>query len=497
MLDSRERINYGQQLKAPAGYKLDKALAATYSLDLDALTACTLALHLQHSLDDEPVTGDRAVFLECVEALRSRMLVIHHPSALKCSPRYNRVLGLLEPMLVQAKLPRGPEGAFSSFHPKFWLLSFSHEDSSALWMMRLVILTRNISFDRSWDLAVSFDGVVGKDERRMADGLASFIESVTPGDHRAFVEDLCGKLARVQWTTPEHFSSPRFLPGLPDFAVRGGNCPVDIDGTVDELLVAAPFVDASQLEEFGLKCGGPKTLVSRAETLDALGTASTAGWRSLVLSDAVVSGEEKLEQVDAKPQDLHAKLIVSRKGQDTVWHLGSANFTNAALGRRGASPRNTELMVRMKATGPRLSPGKLLSDLMAAGILVAHEFSDPPPPDPERDSDLRRLVHALCCDVRWSLSLEREAADLFTVTLHASSLPVFPRNFGVLVELAGHVGQKNLRGELRWKGIPLCDVSAFVRIQITKEDDGFTKEFVVKSDLLGRWPCSPFPIRRS
>jgi hypothetical protein len=486
MLNPRERIDYGQELQAPPGFRLERALAATFSLDLDALTASTLALHLRQVLDDEAVE-DRAVFLECVEALRSRLLVIHHPSAVKCSPRYNRVLGMLEPMLAPAKLARGREGAFSSFHPKFWLLSFREDEAAEPSRMRLVVLTRNISFDRSWDLAVSFDGIVGDTERRTNDELADFVRTIVPGEHREFASGLCDLLPRVEWSCPDGFSGLRFFPGLPKAVVPGGKVPFQLDDGADELLVMAPFVDAEQLAGLAANSRGRKTLVSRARTLDALGEEAIAGWRPMVLSDAIVSGEERLEQSGAKDQELHAKIIVARVGRRNVWHLGSANLTNAALGRGGGSPRNTELMVRLAADERRFSPGRLVQELENAGILVGHEFGEPPAPDPEREPDFRYAVHALSTEVRWMLRLEQHDGGCVTATLRAEPLPQLPRNIAVTIGLAGHAGQASLREELHWSGIPLCDLSAFVRIEVTHTASGCSKEFLVKAELSGRW----------
>ncbi len=45
-----------------------------------------------------------------------------------------------------------------SFHPKFWLLKYLSDQGEILY--RIIILSRNLTFDRSWDLAVSLDGVV-------------------------------------------------------------------------------------------------------------------------------------------------------------------------------------------------------------------------------------------------------------------------------------------------------------------------------------------------
>ena len=56
------------------------------------------------------------------------------------------LFSFLEEMVVQA-LPKNSTGAF---HPKVWVLRYRREDEA---MLRVLVLSRNLTFDKSWDTA--------------------------------------------------------------------------------------------------------------------------------------------------------------------------------------------------------------------------------------------------------------------------------------------------------------------------------------------------------
>ena len=53
-----DRLDYGELLHSPAGYGLDLGIATTFSLDLEALVAASLALNLDQTLEGD-LSGER------------------------------------------------------------------------------------------------------------------------------------------------------------------------------------------------------------------------------------------------------------------------------------------------------------------------------------------------------------------------------------------------------------------------------------------------------
>ena len=63
----------------------------------------------------------------------------------------NPVFALLESSIFEVVLKKE-----RSFHPKVWLVKYIDSNGKALY--RLIVLSRNLTFDRSWDVAVVLEG---------------------------------------------------------------------------------------------------------------------------------------------------------------------------------------------------------------------------------------------------------------------------------------------------------------------------------------------------
>ncbi len=154
---SKDRLDYGAQLTPPDGFELDAAVATSYTLDLNALLAVPIALCFANTLEGD-LKGEKLALLEAISQLHGKLKVFYQKGKIHNPNSYNRLYALLEPCL-QAIVPDG--GVFSSFHPKLWLLRFKQTgvaERSAKIQYRLLVLSRNLTFDRSWDLALCLDG---------------------------------------------------------------------------------------------------------------------------------------------------------------------------------------------------------------------------------------------------------------------------------------------------------------------------------------------------
>lgn len=277
---TKNRLDYAEQLRAPPGYRLDLGIATTYSLDLEALVATSLALNSDHSLEGD-LSGERLALLESLDQLQDKLLIFYQRGRIKAPHQYSRLFTLLEPLLVPTVSLGGPQGAFASFHPKIWLLRFRADDKTLRDRFRLLVLSRNISFDRSWDVAVTIDGETVKTRGNTDARLVNFLRRLSQSDAQAQrVEDMCRSLANVHWHALDEFPEWSILPGFAKDDQEVGMAPIEIDGNIDELLVMSPFVDAdpaSLLQDLGQRTRGVKTLISRADTLDAIGKQALAG----------------------------------------------------------------------------------------------------------------------------------------------------------------------------------------------------------------------------
>ncbi len=355
MLDyRRNRLDYGEMLVPPSGYRLERAVGATYSADLNTLLSIPVALIYAQTLEGKLDT-ERFQLLEAIKGIASKVTVYHQKGQLHVPPKYNRLYAFLEDMLV----PVYPETAFSSFHPKLWVLRYVHEEDKYEPIHRTIVLSRNLTFDRSWDVAMCLEGVETSDAVDQTQPLCDFLKylnGLSPfPDATAFIK----RISRTKFDKPDGFGRLSFHPvGIPGHYTS----PIQTL-TAESALIISPFVDNKAVQGINDNVEGDVYLFSRVDELakldaDVIGQCA----QCYHLSNWIVEGERQLEAngeniEDIQEQDLHAKVYVFEVGGRPHWYLGSANATSAALS------RNIEFLVGLKGkTKGHINP--LLDDLL-------------------------------------------------------------------------------------------------------------------------------------
>lgn len=151
-----DRLDYGELLAPPAGYSLHTAVGTTYSLDFDALVGVCIALGLSESTNSE-LKANPVHMLEALRRTSSRVALFCEAGQIHAPANNSPLYILLEKMVFEVKVKEQKvQPKYPSFHPKFWLLKYINADGSFLY--RLVVLSRNLTFDRSLDVAVKLDG---------------------------------------------------------------------------------------------------------------------------------------------------------------------------------------------------------------------------------------------------------------------------------------------------------------------------------------------------
>lgn len=473
----RDRFDYGEQLNAPDGFELDAAIATTYSLDLDALLAVSVALGFKDTLEGD-LSGEKLVLLEAISGLKDKLRVFYQKGKINFPPEYNYLFTLLEPCLSPV-VPKG--GEFSSFHPKLWLLRYveSGKKRKREVRYRLIVLTRNLTFDRSWDIASSIDGTLMKDvqtEESNREWIDFFLSLLRHEKGFSPKRSFSKELPYVKWSM-DYLWSIKLLPG-------GGKHKRPLEfWDIDSMMVVSPFIrDAGNqikgLDWLGSQVpeGGNKLLFSRAEELNAIGEEKLADWECYAINSDVVEGEEKLEE-GLELHNLHAKLIVTQRGNVVDWHLGSANATSAALGHSSSDkPRNTEFMMRISGYSDKIGPDVLMEQWVGEeegrGLFVPHVFETLDDlEETEASMQLRSMTFALI-DAEWLLKGVHEATGAYTLTLEVNSQKLFEKIklSGAKVEvdqLAIAGAKKTLTEQMQWNNVELTQISAFIPLSIS------------------------------
>ncbi|QDT95277.1 phospholipase D family protein [Gimesia aquarii] len=384
MLDvKKHRLDYGTMLIPPSGYRLAKAVAATYSLDLNTLLSIPVALFFSQTLEGNFET-ERVQLLEAIQRCPDVLRVYHQSGKMHVPQKHNRLYGLLEPCVVGIL----PENAYTSFHPKVWVLRYEHDDEPTKY--RVIVLSRNLTYDRSWDIAAHLDGEVTDEKKKKTQPLASFVKYMTSferfdGD-RKFIADL----RKVKFETPAGFNSNFFFHPIGFDEFRN---PLK-EQTGNRAICISPFVHDDAVKMLRRNVTDELMLFGCREELRKLNTETLDDIRAFCISDLIVDGESQDKGEDGEgeqaEQNLHAKLFVFQgESSRNSWFLGSVNATKAAL------ERNVEFLLELRGSGAAAQLDRLKDELLGedekGGIFQEYAH----PSEPIGDSGERKLEEKL------------------------------------------------------------------------------------------------------
>ena len=383
MLDPYDRLQLVSELRPPDGFEFDCGIGTTFSLDLESLLTVPLSLALCEFESREDALDNPEAVLEGLRRIAGKLHVFCHRGRIKRPKEGMLLFSFLEEMVVQA-LPDNNTGAF---HPKVWVLRYRRGDEAIL---RVLVLSRNLTFDKSWDTALVLEGTVQPERTsgvRKNRRLAQFVRALADmsGEHgeslKLPLESLAADVMRTEFEIPEGFDDFAFWPlGI------GADVPSVLDGQHSRLMVISPFLselspkrESSPLDFLLYKRSAvtENVLVSRPDQLDALKPESItelqATTRIYVLDDAAVSTSQEEGESDDVPVErpidslsgLHAKVYVIESGAKVSILAGSANATNAAWGNGGEST-NVEFVVELIGARKNVGIDALLGNQAAA-----------------------------------------------------------------------------------------------------------------------------------
>lgn len=383
LLDPDNRDLYTDVLRPPPGMCFDAGVGATYSLDLDTLL--TVPLHLllySGEQDEEELLSSGIAVHDALRKISSRLRLYCQRGRIQEPDHARSLYSLLERVAVEVEPPAGQ----GSFHPKLWVLRFRDEEDRTL--LRLLVLSRNVTRDVSWDLVLQLEGEPGEEEREENRPLADLVrrlpklaDAATAAAEGPDLGALADELLRTDWELPGDFDRVRFhATGLEE----GGWLPA----ASGRLAVVSPFCRARALDELVGSTDEAVVLVSRPEELLELDDGSLEGFGRVFVLDEMAEREDG-EDLPAGARGLHAKLYVAESDGRTHLYLGSANATNAAL----LGGHNVEVMAEL--VGDTGEVGGIDEMLAADGLRALLEEWHPPDEPPETDPDVRRAKERL------------------------------------------------------------------------------------------------------
>lgn len=483
-LDPETRLLYGESLQAPPGYRFDAGVATTFSMDFETALAVPVSLALFAAENRDELLSHPIALLEGAERIANRLAVYadagqihagHGPHARLCS--------LLERVVVEVGAPGG-----GSFHPKLWALRFRALEGEAPDRMRLLILSRNLTRDRSWDAAVLLDGERGRrpiaDNRPLFDLVSTLPDMAVNGIHatqRALTLEIAEDLRHARWSPPENCDRIAFaVNGTASRRWRPERC--------KRIGVISPFCDADGLELLAGLADEPAVLISRPDQLACVDPNTLDAFDHVAVLDELAEREDGEEAKTEELQGLHAKIFVQETGWRTRLTIGSGNATRPAL----ITTANVEVFATLEGLRSRLGGVDTILGEQGFGRLTRRfQRGELAPPDTAELSAAHALLAARRSLARGALRLRCEAAD--DDAEGHWRLWVIPPENGVALDQLGRVRMWSItRGEghhrdaldalragtpLDLGSMALIDITRFVAIELQERETGRTELF--------------------
>lgn len=473
-----DRLDYGRLLAPPYGYELEAAVGTTYSLDFNTLIGVCMALGLAEE-PDSLLLKNPVCLLQALRRAGDKIAVFCQAGQIQAPSGASPLYTLLETIVYQVLLKkRKDHPAFPSFHPKFWLARYGNAQGGERW--RLVVLSRNLTFDRSWDIAVALEGEPGEDidsrNQPVIDFLGYLYNRLPKGAHAkkkgALLRSLMDALPWVVFSTQsvDKFQDFEFIPvGVP----KSGGSVYTMNETslfrdsFHELLVMTPFLSAGVIKEFNtrpMRIDEPKrVLVTRKEALAKLRASDCDKFAIYTMKSAIVDGEAGLseEPVETRQQDIHAKLYLWHKYPDSELYMGSLNASSSGLN------GNVECMIRLKSKNRWLNLGKLMAALFGAdtdGPQNPFELTPLPPVQDTDDNgadDLEKKLKTLCHAS--SQASVREENGTYTIKLSFKNLE---SGEGLTVSPLLTEQTVAVSDQCQFSGLTLLQLSEFYRVTV-------------------------------
>ena len=417
---------------------------------------------------------------------------------------------LLEKMVVEVALPKDRQlGRYPSFHPKTWVLAYVNADGDKKY--RFVVMSRNLTFDRSWDISFAMDSSKNVRQKKKTQPICDFLDylvtnvhntSNNAGKKRNLIRGLCSDIKDVSFSLDSKIFGEDFevLPlGIGKNAYRmqedilfckeRGNA----NSTFNELVVMSPFLSESVIADFNLTDRAlsdcKRTLVTRRSELGKLKASDVDNFTIYALKDEIIDGEEEIsdELADKKKQDIHAKIYLRRKYSDVDLYLGSMNASYSAIN------KNVEMMLWLGTKNMYLNGDKFLEDIFCGPVGDAkNPFEQVTVADDvlETESDNRNLLEQkikdLCRVKRQAvISEDNENAGKYKIEVEFSGIE---SDSEVTVSPFNSKQEQTLSEHIEFSELEILQLSEFYEITARSGDDTIRRIIMI--------PTSGFPDDR-
>lgn len=340
--DTLKDLLYSDLLQPSPGFEVDFAVGVTYSLSFEGLLSVPMAFGMLGEFD-ETIRQSPAYLLESIRRGSDRFILFCNKGGIQVPQNSQTIYSLFESS-IQEVVDNNKMTA--NFHPKMWVIREINDKDEE--QIRLLILSRNLTYSDDIDVIVSMRGRLLSEGRRSKNArrhqplqwfLSNLADQLPAGDKKQQVLRMADDILRIErFDMDEPFIDDAydFFPVW--FGHQAPDTPSlkDILARSERLMIVSPFVDTAMLQHLAARRikDSYKVLVTRSENISQ---------EVLNTFDEVYAVNDTMLDNTVTPVNLHAKLYLTqcwtgdRRGH--FLFLGSANATNNAF------HRNTEMTV--------------------------------------------------------------------------------------------------------------------------------------------------------
>ncbi|PKL77859.1 MAG: hypothetical protein CVV27_04435 [Candidatus Melainabacteria bacterium HGW-Melainabacteria-1] len=492
MLSPDSRLLLLDALRPPAGFLFDRAIATTFTLDLETALMVPLALS-GYAIKESP---DPVEVLDAIRSCAGKIDIFCQAGGIRADRWPSDLIGLLENSIHQ--VPRPKPGCL--FHPKVWVLRYLAQGDRER-SYRCLVLSRNLTQDRSWDLVIRLDsdsisggrGINPSNQNlnRFVLALPELAVMNEDSERASAMAELAEELRKVWWELPEDVKEIQFWPfGLP----RMRKPKTEEMFTGYRHLVVSPFISPQGMAiVLGESNDTVVSIISRGDELDRQPQDQMPEGTYYQISPlANLKGDEERSEVSIQTEqmlgDLHAKLFVVETNRRARVYVGSANATETAFN------GNVEFLCEISGGATRIGVDALLGEgSPLREILEEYSFPEAPAQDPKKN--LAHSVEAYLFDLagmRFRADA-RGTADAWSVHVTSDDPVPMPAKFDaeLFISPLNRTDRKRLAfGQYvaaEFAPMAGADITPFMALTCVGRGEGgeVEKQMVVRAELVG------------
>lgn len=485
-----DRINYGDVLVPPSGYTLLRGVGTTYSFDLTTVTAICISLGI-HDETDGVASESPVCMLHAIEKVSDKIVIFCESGQASIPKNSSPLYLLLEKMLVPVTLKSRTNGFYNSFHAKCWILEYENAEGQKAF--RFVVMSRNMTTDRSWDITASFDGVRKVESSPNANALKLFLSYMRDNHvtkeqthHRKntdIISALINDLTCVHFDCDLHgkgrpFTEMEILP------IYDGHSIMDqVVSRYHDSIIVSPFLSSNTVKKFYdakpyANGWEHRVLITRASELEKVRKYAD-GFDVYTIKNEILNGEVKEGREDIQHEDIHAKMYLTREYSWSRLYLGSMNASD------GSTEGNVEMMVCLTGPNRFLNGHGFLKDIFDGEDLQSRnapfekvDFSSLPEEQEATNTDNERnLVRKLkdICRMKLSAKVSSEGDTYKTTITGGKPLD----GYDVTISPLRKVFPVSWSSEIMFNGLDLTELSEFYCVKVSNALGSVEKMIII------------------